>query len=56
MEIFIVLLAIMGGSVIVLLGLSWLAVVFAFMEMSGHQDSELDGEDFDDKTKSNLRR
>jgi hypothetical protein len=59
MEIFIILLAIAGGSVIVLLGLSWLAVVFSFMEMSGNTDDDdllLDGEDFDNKTKSNLRR
>ena len=58
MEIFIILLAIAGGSVIVLLGLSWFAVVFAFMEMSGNADDDLslDGENFDNKTKSNLRR
>jgi hypothetical protein len=58
MEIFIILLAIAGGSVIVLLGLSWLAVVFAFMEMSGNADDDLslDGENFDNKAKSSLRR
>jgi hypothetical protein len=59
MEIFIILLAIAGGAVIVLLGLSWLAVVFSFMEMSGNTDDDdllLDGENFDNKTKSNLRR